>query len=381
MLKSRRVLVAVLTVIMLLSAALPLGMVAAQDDAEWVVYASELGYFVQHPADWVAGEDEDGVMLANSQAAFDKMAADDSDDDGPAAGEVGMAVLVLDLAEMGLPADTGLDMLFDLVISNITEDGMQAAGDPETLELDGVEARTLEVKDAESDTEGLLVLTIKEGALIIGVQANAAGETAEYVETALMIIGSVAFEAPEDGGAMDGGSLLDSLTGGGEALSQTFDSMTGVSFDYPEGWVAGDSDGQAVAANNQTVYDKLDAGGEENNPVAGEAGVVVVGLGLAELGLPADTSVDTVFNMFIGAMTGEGLETTSEPEAIMLGDVDAIKVYITDTDGGGEGVLVVMIKDDALILGILVTAQDGVPDFEATALDIIGSATYTAPAP
>jgi hypothetical protein len=163
-------------------------------------------------------------------------------------------------------------------------------------------------------------------------------------------------------------------------LTQSFESVSGVSFQYPEGWVAGDSDGGPMVANNQAAYDKMAAGGAENNPVAGEAGVVLLAVGLADMGLPEDSDLNTVYGMMVGAMTGEGMETVGEPADIKVGGADAKKVYVKDAESGNEGMLVVSVKDGNLFMGVLANAAGETSNFEAAALAIIGSATYTAPA-
>lgn len=167
--------------------------------------------------------------------------------------------------------------------------------------------------------------------------------------------------------------------GGGDAvtLSQSFDSATGVSFKYPEGWVTDDTDQGPGAASSQALYDKMDD--PDASPTSDEAAVIFLAMPTADLGMEG-ADLATVFDMMLGGMTGEGMETTGDVQDVTLGGNEGKKVTVRDSESGSEGFVAAFMQGDAVIIGIMITGEGGMGQFEATATSIVGSATYTAPA-
>lgn len=173
--------------------------------------------------------------------------------------------------------------------------------------------------------------------------------------------------------------------GGGNGdveLSQTFESETGATVKYPEGWVAMEDGGQIVLANSQALMDKMqDSTDIEAKPEKGEAGVVLSVMPLAALGLEEGAELDTIFDMMVQGMTSEGMEAEGDAQSIKVGDSDAKRLDVKLTDEGGEGMVVFYINDaGALVMAILATADDERGTYDDLALKIAESVTWTAPA-
>lgn len=173
--------------------------------------------------------------------------------------------------------------------------------------------------------------------------------------------------------------------GGGNGdveLSQTFESETGATVNYPEGWVAMENGGQIVLANSQALMDKMqDSTDIEAKPEKGEAGVVLSVMPLAALGLEEGAELDTIFDMMVQGMTSEGMEAEGDAQSIKVGDSDAKRLDVKLTDEGGEGMVVFYINDaGALVMAILATADDERGTYDDLALKIAESVTWTAPA-
>lgn len=201
-----------------------------------------------------------------------------------------------------------------------------------------------------------------------------------YLLLVLVLIVPLALTAcggDDDDDNGDGGS-----GNGAVELSQTFESETGATVKYPEGWVAMDDGGQIVLANSQALMDKMqDSASSEAKPEKGEAGVVLVVMSLADSGFESDTALDTVFDMMIQGMTNEGMEAEGDAQSIKVGDYDAKRLDVKLTDEGGEGMVVLYINDaGALVTAILATADDERGTYDDLMLKIIETVTWTAPA-
>lgn len=171
--------------------------------------------------------------------------------------------------------------------------------------------------------------------------------------------------------------------GNGEAaLSQTFESETGATVKYPEGWVAADDFGQIVLANSQALMDKMtDSASDDAQIEKGEVAVVLGVMPLAAIGFEEGTELDSVFDMMVQGMTSEGMEAEGDAQSIKVGDYDAKRLDVKLTEEGGEGMVVFYINDaGALVMSILATADDERGTYDDLALKIAESVTWTAPA-
>lgn len=165
-------------------------------------------------------------------------------------------------------------------------------------------------------------------------------------------------------------------------LTQDFTSADGISFQYPEGWVASDQEGQVFVANSQTALDKMIAGGVENNPTEGEAAFLVTGIPLDMMGVDAaSASLDDVFTQMTSAMTGEGMTTEGDVQDIELGDTDAKKINVSDDTSSTEGVIVGMIDSDGAFIMLVGVAPEGERgNVEDTVMAVAETVDWAAPA-
>ncbi len=166
-------------------------------------------------------------------------------------------------------------------------------------------------------------------------------------------------------------------------LSQTFESSTGLKVEYPEGWIARDGDSGPEIANSQQTLDAMDATEEAEVP---EDGFALLLLNPADMALPGLETMDAkaVLEMFAGFMAGEGTDEgmkIGEIEETKVGDYAAVRLSVTDSTIKSEGFMLAYKLDDTTVIFAVAMAHDGkLGDFENTALEIIKSIEYTAPA-
>lgn len=182
-----------------------------------------------------------------------------------------------------------------------------------------------------------------------------------------------------------GGDDDDGDNGGGSgdsvSLNQTFESETGVSFKYPDGWAAQDDEGQIILSNSPEGLEAMTALESGEGPGEGQVGMMVMALPLADLGMPEDTTVDTIFDMMTGSMTSEGMETVGDTEELKIGDNDARKVNVKDAESGSDGFIIAFLdENDTYMMLIGVTASGERDNYDDVALDIAETIEYTAPA-
>lgn len=164
----------------------------------------------------------------------------------------------------------------------------------------------------------------------------------------------------------------------GAALTETFESPQGIKLMYPKGWVATEQASGIIVANSQATLDKAIAGGSENNPTKDEGALVVTSVPAAALGEGLD--LKGAFDMMMQGMAGEGMATDGDAVDFKVGGNDARRQNVKSAAEQGEGFIAVMQSGDTLIIGILATGTGGRATFEADALKIFESITYTAPA-
>lgn len=174
--------------------------------------------------------------------------------------------------------------------------------------------------------------------------------------------------------------------GGGDAaaLNQTFESASGIKFSYPDGWIAGDESGDVVVANNQAMFDKITAEVDDLDavlpgPEAGEVSVIFMAMTAADLGMDDAPDLRTGFDLVLGFMVGEDMQTVGDVQEVKIGDHDGLRINFTATDPEAEGFLAGFMADGSFVFGIVMNAAGETANFEAVALNIIGSAVYTAP--
>lgn len=170
--------------------------------------------------------------------------------------------------------------------------------------------------------------------------------------------------------------------GGKVELNQTFTSDYGVTVKYPEGWTAADVSGQVMLANSAEVMESMQNEAVSSAaPEKGQVGLVVMALPLEQMGMPADTSIDTIFEMMVSGMTGEGMTTDGDTESVKVGDADARKLKVKDSESDADGtVLAFMDSDSAFVMVIALTASGERSQHDDVVMKIAESITWSAPA-
>lgn len=193
------------------------------------------------------------------------------------------------------------------------------------------------------------------------------------VPMALVACGGDDDDNGDDGGNGDSADL---------ELNQTFEADMGITFDYPEGWAAAEDAGQVFLANNEDVLEQMQSEqASDASPDEGQVGFVVTGLPLADLGMDAEsTTLDDVFGMMTGAMTGEGMSTDGDPEEITVDGTDARLQRVSDSETGSDGFIIAFMEDDDFVMLIGITAEGEADQYEAVAQDIAATIEFTSPA-
>ncbi len=182
------------------------------------------------------------------------------------------------------------------------------------------------------------------------------------------------------GGDDDNGD--DNGNGDAAALNQTFESEFGLTFKYPDGWAAMEEFEQVYLANSQDVLDKMQSGdASEAAPAEGEVGFVISAVPVAELGMDAeDASLDDVFGMLVGLMTGEGMTTRGEVETITIGDTDARIQRVTENESNSDGFFIAFLQNDNIVLTIGIAAEGQADQYESVLMNIAETIVFTPPA-
>lgn len=164
-------------------------------------------------------------------------------------------------------------------------------------------------------------------------------------------------------------------------LNQSFESDMGVTFDYPEGWAASEDAGQIFLGNSQSVMDKMQSTDMDSaSPEEDEAGFVISALSLADMGMEAsDTTLDEIFGMMTGAMTGEGMSTDGDAEDITIDGTDAKLQRVSDSESGSDGFIIAFLEDEGFVMMIGLTAEGEADDYEDVAQEIAATIEFTAP--
>ncbi|MBN1679767.1 MAG: hypothetical protein JW966_05710 [Anaerolineae bacterium] len=167
----------------------------------------------------------------------------------------------------------------------------------------------------------------------------------------------------------------------GVELNQTLDSASGISLKYPDGWVVKDDVGmgQIYLANSQETMDAINSDESDIKPKADQHAVMLMGpVPLAMMG--EGINMEDAFKQMSESMAAEDEETeVGEIESLKVGGQDAYKAKVTDADTEGF-ILGMDIGDGNMIIASGVGAKGELDKFEDTAMKIIESVTYTAPA-
>ena len=157
------------------------------------------------------------------------------------------------------------------------------------------------------------------------------------------------------------------------SLSQTF-SEAGLTFSYPEGWVAESMGGEGgVAANSQEVLELAQSDAEDVALPDGAQAALVFGFAApAEAGLDA-TSILELF-------TSEGDDTeVGEIQEFTLGEREGVTVTMQDSASDSEGAFYVFPIDDSTF-GIVAGISNTGDYNDALIREIVESVQFTPPA-
>ncbi len=163
-------------------------------------------------------------------------------------------------------------------------------------------------------------------------------------------------------------------------LKQEFTSTSGITVKYPDGWSAQDSDA-GVAIANKPEY--LNLTGNAEIPSGGVTVLILAAFDPSAMGLAADASVKDVVSTIAPSMAGQssGMKV-GDVKDLKVGGKDAARVDVSDSATKSEGFLIgYKVDDKNIVLAIVGTHQGELNKYEATALKMIESITYTAPAP
>jgi hypothetical protein len=160
-------------------------------------------------------------------------------------------------------------------------------------------------------------------------------------------------------------------------LKQTFESTSGITAKYPDGWAARDGDAGIEITNKAEYFDA-----EDSDEVPADAVLVMVMPPFAptDAGLAEDASMTDLLGMFAASFGSEGAEL-GEVKETKVGGKDAARVSVKDSSIKSDGfVIAYKIDDTNIVIAVTVTRDGELDKFEDTTLKIIESMTYTAPA-
>jgi len=164
----------------------------------------------------------------------------------------------------------------------------------------------------------------------------------------------------------------DKDNGGGSSdtdLSQTFDSATGLSVKYPEGWAASEDSEMIQLVTSEEAMEAETIGEDELGILIFNPMVVSMIAGGAE------SPTDILAN-FSEMMGDEG--EFGDVSETKIGDHDGARVNVSDDETQGF-MVAFKVNESDVVIATVVTAKDQLDKHESTALDILGTVSYTAP--
>jgi hypothetical protein len=162
-------------------------------------------------------------------------------------------------------------------------------------------------------------------------------------------------------------------------LKQTFESTTGITIRYPDGWTAREDANGIQIANKDQVLDQ--ATGAEF-PSDGFDVTIMPPLSLADLGLADDATVKDIMSAVLGdEITGSGDVTTGGAVSMKVKGEEAARVSIRDSSNSSEGFVVVLKIETNTVIAAMAFAHEGkLQSYNDLAQRMLESITYTAPA-
>jgi hypothetical protein len=167
-------------------------------------FTSESGVSVNYPEGWTAQDMDGQILVASSAEALDNAIGTASEDpeendpsQAPEAGEIVVGVMAFPLAEMGIGDDSSIGDIFDMMISGMIDEGMEAIGDPEEMTIGDFEARQLKFTSEDIGGAGFILSFVDENSTMVTLFGmTAAGEQDNFGDIVSRIAESVEYTAP-----------------------------------------------------------------------------------------------------------------------------------------------------------------------------------------
>ncbi len=315
-------------------------------------FQSTTGLTFHYPGDWVTREDESEIQIANSQASLDAMTSSGS-------GEVpaGMAGLIIfqptTLEILNLPATTSMKAIVDDFAQSVGDKGTAVAKE---TKINGNEAARANFAEARKQSEAFVIaFKIDDKTIILAVGMARQGELKDVDTAFLKVIESITYK---------------SLASEASILTQTFESNSGITFKYPDGWVVEDTDSGVSIANSQEALEVGQGGGEVPTGIAG---------GFIYDPMTRDATVQEVADLF--AQYASPKAKLSAVRNTQVNGKEAARVDITDPDQKSEYFVIAFKIDNRNFVVVQGGGRQGeLKTVEATLLAIVESITYTPPA-
>ena len=162
-------------------------------------------------------------------------------------------------------------------------------------------------------------------------------------------------------------------------LSETFESTTGLSFKYPKGWVAKDTDQGIVLANSEDMMAVAESLDESVAPPKGGFAIAFFDPSQMAALVSARQSPRDLAEQLAQFM-GDENTTVGDVKDVKVGDNEGAKVSIASSKDKSEGYMIVWEDGDTLYVAAVIAHEGELGDFDATAQKVLESVSYTAPA-
>lgn len=146
------------------------------------------GITLMYPDGWVAREDSGQIQLASSQELMDKMSSSDTNEPMPS-GAAGAVVMTINLADLGLEADTSVTEVLNQFLGFIADEET-SVGDVETVSLGDKEGAR--VTTSSDNTDGWFYgVDLGDGSVALVIFITAPDERDNWTAAADGIAASV----------------------------------------------------------------------------------------------------------------------------------------------------------------------------------------------
>lgn len=160
---------------------------------------------VNYPEGWFSATQPDqGIMIANSQAALDAMQAEESPQ--PEEGQVGGLITAFPsefFSSLGIAADASPSAVLSTFVENVLTDESSEVnlGDPQEVTLNGKTAAIASgtVTEEGATSDATFVVVQAEGGVVLVIFRASEGDIGEYDATIRAVAGSAVYTVPASG--------------------------------------------------------------------------------------------------------------------------------------------------------------------------------------